>query len=62
MADKQNRETRTIKGFISDFRGLMADFPNDKKVMNAIALLRSKLLERNAQDAVNLKKAVKPVK
>ena len=59
--NKQNRETRTIKKIITNFRGLEADFPDDKEVAKATETLRAKLLERNAQDAAMVRAAVKPV-
>jgi hypothetical protein len=61
VADKQNRETRTIKGPITQFRGLLRDFPEDKEVAKATAVLSKKLFERNAKDAVRARAAVKPV-
>lgn len=61
VADKQNRETRTIKGTITQFRGLLRDFPEDKEVAKATAVLSKKLFERNAKDAVRARAAVKPV-
>lgn len=61
VADKQNRETQTIKGMVTNFRGLTADFAGDAEVANAVDTLRRKLAERNAQDAVRARDAVKPV-
>ncbi|MFT5129895.1 MAG: lysophospholipase L1-like esterase [Rhodothermales bacterium] len=61
VADKQNRETRTIKGTITNFRGLLQDFKDDKEVADATALLKRKLFERNAADAARARAAVKPV-
>ena len=61
VADKQNRETRTIKGTVTQFRGMLRDFPDDKEVANATSVLRRKLFERNAQDAARARAAVKPV-
>ena len=61
MSDKQARETRTIKGAITNFRGIADDFPGDKEVAGAIDTLRSKLSERNAKDAAAVRAAVKPV-
>ncbi len=62
VADKQNRETRAIKGVITNFRGLAADFPGDKEVAGAIDTLRNKLTERSSKDAAAVRAAVKPVK
>ena len=62
VADKQNRETRTIKGTITQFRGLINDFPEDKEVIEATDVLRRKLFERNGMDAARARAAVKPVK
>ncbi|MEK6233160.1 MAG: hypothetical protein N2C14_00455, partial [Planctomycetales bacterium] len=61
VAEKQSRETRTIKGTITQFRGLVQDFPNDAEVAGAIDTLRRKLFERNALDAARARAAVKPV-
>ncbi|MFT5128482.1 MAG: lysophospholipase L1-like esterase [Rhodothermales bacterium] len=61
VADKQNRETRTVKGTITNFRGLLQDFKDDKEVADATALLKRKLFERNAIDAARARAAVKPV-
>jgi len=61
VAGKQNRETQTIKGQITNFRALVADNPGDEEVTQAIALLRGKLLARNAQEAALARAAVKPV-
>ncbi len=61
VAGKQNRETQTIKGQITNFRALAADNPGDEEVTQAIALLRGKLLARNAQEAALARAAVKPV-
>ena len=61
VADKQNRETRAIKGVITNFRELVKAFPDDKEVMDATATLRRKLLELNAEDAATARAAVKPV-
>lgn len=61
VADKQSRETQYIKGVITGFRGFENDFSNDKEVADAVATLRSKLMARNAQDAVLARAAVKPV-
>jgi len=61
VGDKQNRETRAIKGVITNFRGLAADFPGDADVAGAIDTLRRKLTERSAKDAAAVRAAVKPV-
>jgi hypothetical protein len=61
VADKQNRETQTIKSMITNFRGLTADFPGDKEIADAMDTLRRRLLERNAQDAARVRAAVQPV-
>ena len=61
VSDKQNRETRTIKGAVTNFRGIADDFPGDKEVASALDTLRSKLSERNAKDAAAARAAVKPV-
>lgn len=61
VAEKQNRETRTIKGMVTNFRGLTADFAGDAEVAAAVDTLRRKLDERNAQDAARARAAVKPV-
>jgi lysophospholipase L1-like esterase len=61
VAEKQQRETRTIKGTITQFRGILNDFPEDKEVIDATNVLRSKLFERNAQDAAKARAAVVPV-
>lgn len=61
VADKQSRETRAIKGLITNFRGLEADFPGDAEFARALGTLRSKMMERCAQDAAQARAAVKPV-
>lgn len=61
VADKQNRETQTIKGMVTNFRGLTADFAGDAEVSTAVETLRRKLGERNAQDAARARAAVTPV-
>jgi lysophospholipase L1-like esterase len=61
VADKQNRETRAIKGAITHFRGIAADFAGDAEVTGAIDTLRRKLTDRSAQDAAAARAAVKPV-
>lgn len=61
VADKQNRETRAIKGVITNFRGIAADFPGDAEVAGAIDTLRRKLTARSALDAAKVRAAVKPV-
>ncbi len=61
VAGKQYRETRAIKGLITNFRGIMDDFPEDKEVAAATETLSRKIWERNAQDAVLARAAVKPV-
>ncbi|NQV86233.1 MAG: hypothetical protein HQ492_04065 [Woeseiaceae bacterium] len=61
IAVKQNRETQTIKGIITNFRTLQSEFADDQEVTAATDTLRRKLLERNAKDAVAARAAVKPV-
>ena len=61
IAQKQNRETYTIKNIITNLRWLESDFSNDEEVINISTTLRRKLLERNAQDAIKARAAVKPV-
>jgi len=61
VADKQNRETRTIKGIITNIPGLVGDTPKDREIEDMAAELKQKLLERNAQDADRVRAAVKPV-
>ena len=61
VSEKQNRETRAIKGMITNFRSIEADFQGDKEFLNAVGLLRNKLMERCAQDAAQARAAVKPV-
>ncbi len=61
VAHKQKIETYTIKHVITHFRSLINDFPDDPEVGQATAILRRKLLERNAQDAANVRAAVTPV-
>ena len=47
---------------ITHFRGLTADFPDDKELKGALDTVRRKLLERNAEDAARARAAVIPVK
>ena len=61
VANKQNRETHTILGFIPHFRSLANGFPGDTEVAKAIDTLRTKLFDRNAADAASARAAVKPV-
>lgn len=61
VADKQYRETRTIKGIITHFRNWNIDFSEDAEVAEAIVMQRRKLMERNSQDAVRAREAVRPV-
>ena len=61
VGDKQIRETRTIKGMITNFRSLADDFPGDAEVSAAIDTLRRKPTERSAQDAAQVRAAIKPV-
>lgn len=62
VAEKQNRETLAIKGVITNFRSLKAEFEGDAEVAGAIDTLRRKLEQRNAQDAARARAAVKPVR
>lgn len=61
MGDKQSRETRAIKGVITNFHSLADDFPGDAEVSAAIDTLRRKPTERSAQDAAQVRAAIKPV-
>lgn len=62
VAQKQARETRTIKNLISNLPGLEADFKDDPAFLNALGLLRRKLLEQSERDASRARATVKPVK
>jgi lysophospholipase L1-like esterase len=61
VGEKQSRETRVIKGMITNFRGWAADFPGDAELAGALDTLRRKLADRCAQDAAQARAAVKPV-
>jgi len=61
VSQKQARETRTIKSLITNFPGLEADFKGDAEFLNALGLLRRKLLEQSERDAARARAAVKPV-
>jgi len=61
VADKQSRETLTIKGIITHIPGLVGDTSKDREIEDVAAELQRKLLERNAQDAARVRAAVKPV-
>jgi hypothetical protein len=61
VAEKQSRETRVIKDMLTNFRSFEADFKEDQGFLDALALLRAKLLARCAQDAAEARAAVKPV-
>jgi len=61
VSDKQNRETRTIKGMITNFRSLEVDFKDDADFLKTIGQLRAKLMERSERDAAAARAAVKPV-
>lgn len=61
VSDKQNRETRTIKGMITNFRGLEADFKDDAEFLKMVGQMRAKLMERSERDAAAARAAVKPV-
>ena len=61
VGDKQSRETRAIKGVITNFHSLADDFPGDADVSAAIDTLRRKPTERSAQDAAQVRAAIKPV-
>jgi lysophospholipase L1-like esterase len=61
VAAKQSRETNTIKRTITNFRGLLNDFPDDKELADALTVIRTKLFAQNAKDAANARAAVKPV-
>jgi len=61
VSDKQARETRIIKGGVTNFRGITDDIPGDTEVASAVNTLRKKLAERNAKDAAAARAAVKPV-
>ncbi len=59
--DKQRRETRFIKGMITNSRGIRADFPEDQDFADTLDDLLRRLWDRNAQDAVRVRAAVQPV-
>jgi lysophospholipase L1-like esterase len=61
VARKQYRETKNIKGIITNISYLHKEFPKDKDMLEATEVLRSKLLELNAKDAAAARAAVKPV-
>lgn len=61
VSQKQARETRAIKSLITHLPGLEADFKGDDEFLNAVGLLRRKLLEQSARDAARARTAVKPV-
>jgi len=61
VSQKQARETRTIKSMITNIPGLESDFKGDTEFLNALELLRRKLLEQSARDAALARAAVKPV-
>ena len=61
VADKQERETWTIKRVVTQYPKMLEDFPDDREVAEAVATLHRKLLERNAQDAARARAAVTPV-
>ncbi len=61
VANKQNRETRTIKGMVTNLRYLKSEMAEDAELAEAGATLRRKLMELNARDAAQARAAVKPV-
>lgn len=61
VSAKQARETRTIKSMITHMPGLEGDFKDDPATLEALRLLRNKLMERSARDAAEARAAVKPV-
>ena len=61
VGEKQNRETRAIKGMITNLHSFETDFKDDPEFLNALKMLRSKLMEQSAKDAAQVRAAVKPV-
>lgn len=61
VSEKQNRETRAIKGMITNLHSFEADFKDDPEFLKALNMLRSKLMEQGAKDAAQVRAAVKPV-
>ncbi len=61
VADKQERETWTIKRLVTHYPRLLNDISDDPEVAEAVATLHRKLLERNAKDAALARAAVQPV-
>lgn len=61
VSAKQARETRIIKNLITHLPTLEKDFHDDSATLEAMRLLRNKMMERSARDAAEARAAVKPV-